>query len=135
MINLIELKRWRDYIATIPAEKIEMESWRSGTTSTPECDSVGCIVGHCTALYTMKQLPKDMFNQISFINVAERFLGIESEDPLWDFLFSSEWGYYANVMITQKDFALLRMDYVLKHGEQPDNWQCDMTYSTLKNIM
>ena len=142
MVNLVELKKWRDHIATIPDDLIAMEFWRSepGSSFTAECNSVGCIVGHCTGLYSMQELPKGMYGEINFLHVAEQFLGIESEEPLWDFLFNSEWGYYADeyaddINTTQKDFALLRMDYVLKHGEEPSDWSYDMYYSTLKNMM
>ena len=135
MINFHELKRWRDFTETIPAEMIAMESWRQGSSLTPKCDSIGCIVGHCTALYTIEQLPKDILGRINFMEVSETTLNLEDEDPLWNFLFNSEWGYYAeDANATQKDFALLRMDYVLKHGEQPEGWYYSMSYDELKNL-
>lgn len=142
MVNLNELKKWRDRIATVPADLIAMEFWRSGPGSsfTAECNSVGCIIGHCTGLYPLDFLPKVSMGAINFLYVAEHFLGIEVDEPLWDFLFNSEWGLYADeysedTNTTQKDFALLRMDYVLKHGEEPSDWSYDMYYSTLKNMM
>lgn len=128
MINLVELKRWRDFTETIPAEMIAMECWRQGSRFTPKCDSVGCIVGHCTGLYQADELPRDNYGIIEFNEVTSRFLGITSTaKDVWKFLFDSAWGYqyYTDTCGTQKAFALHRMDYVLKHGDAPRYWVYD----------
>jgi hypothetical protein len=133
MMNLFELKKWRDHIATVPSHLIAMEVWRDGNQSTAECNSVGCIIGHCTALYKLDVLPR-VGGDINFLSFSEHFLGVDANDPLWDFLFASDWGLVTD-QEDQKEFALLRMDYVLKYGEQPDDWSYNMTFNQLKNMM
>ena len=129
MINLVELKRWRDYPANVPDELVELEYYRKGQKKLPVCDSVGCVVGHCTGLYQKEELPRDNYGLIEFNEVTSKFLNIPSTSKdVWKFLFDSDWGYWydAETQNTQKYFALVRMDYVLKHGDAPTYWNYNM---------
>lgn len=130
MLNLVELKRWRDYLANVPDELVELEYYRKGQKKSPICDSVGCVVGHCTGLYQENELPRDRYGLIDFNLFSFNLLGVVStSENVWKFLFDSEWGYNYNPETwgTQKSFALHRMDYVLKHGDAPDYWNYNMT--------
>ena len=130
MINLVELKRWRDYLANVPEELVELEYYRKGQEKLPICDSVGCVVGHCTGLYRDADLPRTNLGLIAFGKVTYNFLGIaNTTENVWRFLFGGDWAYHHNPETcgTQKSFALHRMDYVLKHGDAPDYWNYDMT--------
>jgi len=119
-VDLKGLQLWRNHIATVPVEQINMLRFRAGQKLKPECDSIGCIVGHCASLYTLDELPRYKGKkEINFGRVAE-LIGISSFDGLWDFLFDEDWGNYKNV--NAKEDALNRMDYVLKHGVEPKIW-------------
>ena len=124
-VKIKELKKWRDYIDTLPDELIDMRRWRLGRSDTPECDSIGCIVGHCTALYDANSLPWSG-DVVRFSEVAEFKLGIHVDDYLWDFLFSWSWSKNTRAENgSQRAFALDRMDYVIRKGGAPLWWSYD----------
>lgn len=91
-MNIHNLKRMYNHILTVPEELLDMQYWRKeGAEMTRyECNTVGCIIGHCIALDTsiVKRRSDDA---IDFERWSEDFLEIRSSSSVWDFLFAMEW--------------------------------------------
>lgn len=108
-MNKENLQRMADYVRTIPQEKFHMRFLRSGDKKTHACNSVGCVLGHCTILDKENELPRDDFlGSIAFFKWAEIFTGITDSDIL-EFLFSEEWYMHDNTPTGAAD----RIEFVI----------------------
>lgn len=66
--NLKNLLKWAE--TNIPKEQFDMEVFREGQEQTPQCDSVGCMVGWATGAFVedfKDDTYKDFLGDISFI--------------------------------------------------------------------
>jgi hypothetical protein len=121
-MNKENLQRMADYIRTIPKELFDMGEYRTGQTITNECDSVGCVLGHCTVL-NPDPLPKDRFGSIDFNRWAYKFTGTTENEWVW--CFGSTWRNTDNTT----EGAALRIEWLIKHG-LPENWRAQYNNET-----
>lgn len=122
-INLVNLQRMADHIKTIQQEMFDMDVYRSGQEKYAECDSVGCIIGHCTVL-DKENLPINSFGKIMFGCWIEQFTGVccQSSTSLeFRWLFSTDWSFIDNTAIG----AYKRIEWYINHGV-PKNWYNQM---------
>ena len=127
-MNKENLQRMADYIRTIPQELFDMSNYRctnieeGGNISEPICNSVGCVLGHCTVLDAgnIRQILKtDLV--LSYEAWAEQFTGMarQRDNPAtWLYCFGSAWAYEDNT----PEGAANRIEYVIKHGEAPPEY-------------
>lgn len=101
-----------DYIEKVPQEKFDMESYRTMPESSPSCKSIGCIIGHCTVLDDLKNIPRNYYGHIRFTEWSFDFTGIEIDSLKWKFLFSHEWRNSDNTPTG----AAKRIRYFIEHG-------------------
>jgi len=106
------------FIRTIPQDKFDMMSFREGQQVTPECDSVGCVIGHCTVL-DPKPLPMLKDGDIDFWIWAYEFTGLNGDNHEW--CFSLGWIHSDNTT----EGAALRIEWLLKNG-LPEDWSYQM---------
>lgn len=116
-MNKENLLKMADYIETIPQEMFNMLEYRFGTKITPECNSVGCIIGHCTVLDN-EPLPRCRNGVIGFDEWSERFTGLDSWSDEWFFLFGNDWVNADNTPTG----AAKRIRYFVENG-LPNNWE------------
>jgi hypothetical protein len=123
-MNRENLGRMAAHIRTIPKEMFDMYSFRRGQSETPECDSVGCVIGHCTVL-DPEPLPRDVFGHIAFVTWSYGFTGLTDDE--WGWCFSGGWSGTDNTT----EGAALRIEWLLKNG-LPKDWREQMNgYSPL----
>ena len=91
-MNKENLKLMADYIETIPQEKFDMNTFRTGEKVDHECGSVGCVLGHCTVL-DKRPLPMYLEGDINFNAWSFDFTGLDPYSSEWDYLFASFWTY------------------------------------------
>ena len=115
-INLENLIRMADYIETVPQEKFGMMAYRYGDNTRYECDSIGCIIGHCTILDDA-DLPINISGSIAFQVWSQKFIGTDDEE-VWLYLFSYHWMHSDNTPTG----AAKRIRYYVANG-LPENWQ------------
>lgn len=117
-MNKENLQRMADHIRTIPQEMFGMSDYRTGDRHTAECDSVGCVLGHCTVLET-GELPRYLNRSIDFIAWEESFTGTTQEE--WEWCFSDNWSETDNT----PEGAALRIEWLIKNG-LPEDWKQQM---------
>lgn len=115
-MNKDNLLKMADHIEKVPQEMFDMGVYRCGDEITPECGSVGCIIGHCTVLDN-EPLPRYEYGNIDFNAWSEKFTGIDLWDEEWDFLFSGAWERIDNTPTG----AAKRIRYFVGNG-LPENW-------------
>ncbi len=115
-INKKNLKRTREHIAEVNGSMIKMNHYRYDAliNHNPECKSVGCIIGHATALdaENVRKNFTDRYEGIKFTAWSKEFFGIGRGSALWTYLFSHE-------HLDIKDYHLYRMDYILAGNKAP----------------
>jgi hypothetical protein len=76
----------------------DMLDYRSGDKSTPECDSVGCMVGHLTAIDSENVMKNYIMSDgsIHFLNWTMDYFEVDGYE--WDYLFSSYWAEVDNTL-------------------------------------
>ena len=116
-MNLINLKRMFNHILkNVPEEKLKMILYRYGDEFSHECDSVGCVIGHCIILDEWENVPKYIFNQkINFSEWSEQFTSLEYLSDNWIWCFSGEWP-------DDKTQILLRIKYFIDNQSIPEDW-------------
>ena len=122
------LKKARDYLANeVNPEMFNMRRYRHGEHEEPECKTVGCAIGHLTALDGKFKTDPDYFRykfrRIKFWRWAEHYFGL-NRLQYW-FIAS---GYFARAFPKytgkqQLAHAIERIDYVRKHGRVPDGFK------------
>jgi len=115
-LNIKNLEEMADFIETVPSKFFNMYRFRKGWEVTPECDSVGCIIGHCTVL-DKRPLPRLLNGDIYFYSWAEEFTGLPMRSSASRYLFSPDW---ADTDDTPKG-AAKRIRFFLKNG-LPNDW-------------
>lgn len=120
--NVANLNRMADYIETIPQEKFDMVDFRKDDLPTEyECNTVGCIIGHCTILDEMSNMPKYPDGWINFFLWSKQFTGLELNSDFWRWCFSGSWVSVDNTPTG----AARRIRYTINNGI-PENWKKQM---------
>ena len=121
-MNKENLQRMADYIRTIPQGKFDMQVWRNGQEEKAECDSVGCVIGHCTVL-DAENIEKfiGFWDKIDFDTWSEFFTGIDTGSAKWYWCFDADWHYRDNT----PEGAALRIEWLIKNGV-PENWKSQL---------
>ena len=109
-----------DYIETIPQEKFDMERLRTGESLNHECNSIGCVLGHCTIL-DKNPLPMVDGIYINFDSWSFDFTGLDPSSDEWYYLFGCQWFAVDNTPTG----AAKRIRHLLKNG-RPEDWQEQM---------
>ncbi len=119
-MNKENLQRMADYIRTINPSNFSMEFWRNGQEQKPECDSVGCVIGHCTVLDAENIENFIQPNgKIDFDEWSNHFTGIQSAE--WYWCFDADWYYRDNT----PEGAARRIEWLIKNGV-PEDWKSQM---------
>lgn len=118
-MNKENLLKMADYIETIPQEQFDMKEFRTLDEDRvlPECNSVGCIIGHCTAL-DADNLPRYDGGKIDFNEWGQKFTEISRVSDDWYYLFSSWWKYTDNTPTG----AAKRIRHYVENG-LPEDWE------------
>jgi len=119
-MNRENLKLMADYIETIPQEKFDMDNFRTGEDKGHECNSVGCILGHCTVL-DKNPLPTTIFDNINFNAWSFDFTGLDPFSDEWYYLFFGLWTEGDNTPTG----AAKRIRHFLENG-LPEDWREQM---------
>lgn len=116
-MNRNNLQRMIDHLSTVPEDKFDMGSFRSSyhDRGNTECNSVGCVIGHCTIL-APELVIKRMDGTIQFCNWSKKFTGLDIDTNEWDWCFSGLWDAVDNTI----KGAQQRIKYLLNGGEIPD---------------
>ncbi len=121
-MNKENLQKMADYIRTIPEEKFDMRDYRSFDDKfSTECDSVACVIGHCTVLdkeNILENFIKSSGN-ICFTEWSYDFTGIMSNE--WYWCFSSYWTDTDNTV----EGAARRIEWLINNG-LPEDWEKQM---------
>lgn len=127
-VKLDNLLKMADYIENVPQDAFNMGFYRTGNEHKHNCDSIGCIIGHCVILDSFTNIPfyHDVFGIycIDFDLWSQQYTGIRSYSMSWRYLFSPEWSYRPTDN-TPKG-AAKRIRYYVKNG-LPENWYLQIT--------
>ena len=108
-------------LENVPEEKIQMENFRSSNDKTShECQTVGCIIGHCTILDNYENIPK-FLSEIDFFKWGLIFTGMYLYSNKWEFCFGALWP-------NDKEQILLRIKYLIDNQDIPDDWVSNYGY-------
>jgi hypothetical protein len=89
--------------------------FRTEQRTAPECNSVGCALGHATRLET-GDLPRYADGNISFVGWSEIFTGLREISPEWGWCFWGTWGEHDDTPLG----AAKRIEYLLEGKPLPD---------------
>ena len=126
-MNLINLKRMYNHVLLNVSEKnLGMTCYRTSSYKSHECESTGCVIGHCVIIDDYKNIPLDYKGNIDFTDWSEKFTGIKCSSFIWAWLFGCNWP-------SNKEQILLRFKYLIEYQKHPDNWStpgsgCYYTY-------
>lgn len=114
------LQKMADYIKTIELKDFSMINYRLGSMESKyiHCNSVGCIIGHCTTL-DEKNIKENYIlnNLICFREWSRDFTGLKVHSDRWEWCFGSKWTYVDDTPLG----ASKRIEYLINHG-LPSNW-------------
>lgn len=116
--NVVNLRRMALYISTLKQEQFDMRTFRDGQEKFRHCDSVGCVIGHCTALDDPKNIIRDKDGYIMFSNWSETFTGLNMRCKEYEWCFGTIWATIDNT----PDGASKRILYFLEHLKVPKNF-------------
>lgn len=117
-INYLNLKRMYNHILlNVPQEKIDMSvfRFRNDDKGSHMCNSVGCVIGHCTILDDFENIPLDYDGNIIFTFWSNDFTGMNHKSEEWRWCFSGEW-------CNDKVQILLRIKYLIEKETAPRDW-------------
>ena len=93
--RLLDAADWAE--KNINPEIFDMGDYRTGQTIKPECDSVGCMVGHLTAIDVENVM--DNYIDCYRINFYEWSMDYFEVDLLqWKYLFDAWWAHEDNTL-------------------------------------
>ena len=109
-----------DHIRTIPQRMFDMGTYREGQEITPECNSIGCAIGHCTVLDpNPDDIPRWGGGRIEYGWWSFNFTRLGVNQQKW--CFDSHWTLADN----SPEGAALRIEWLLSHG-LPKDWRRQM---------
>lgn len=106
-----------EYIRTIPQDRFAMGSYRDTGYREQICYSVGCVIGHCTAIDKDENIPRSESGNIDFDLWSMLFTGLSVGSEEWMWCFSGGWETSDNTAIG----ASKRIEYLLANG-LPVDW-------------
>jgi hypothetical protein len=121
-MNKVNLQRMADHIRTVSQDQFDMDYYRMFEDETSaECNSVGCVIGHCTIL-DVDNLVRYNDGTIDFGTWSENFTGLKITSSEWTWCFSSLWADVDNTPCG----AASRIEYLIACGSVPANWLLQM---------
>lgn len=124
--NLVNLQRMVEHLKTIPQSAFDIENYRTPNIwedleFTHKCNTIGCIVGHCTELDTPENIKKFANTYDSeagkFLKWSKHFTGFGLETG-WEYCFSGHWESIDNTVLG----AIARLQHFIDNG-LPENWK------------
>ena len=122
------LKIASEYLANeVNPEMFDMREYRAGDKTTHDCNSVGCAIGHLTALDGKFKTDRDYFRdgngEIDFAEWGGNYFELSLREYL--FIFSE---YFAEAFPDytpeqQLAHVVERIDYLIKYGKVPDGFR------------
>ncbi len=106
--NLLEAA---NFVERIPGRLFDMERYREGEDMSTDCRTVGCALGHLTALYP-DRVTRWEDGSIAFWEIPYTLFGMEDEKVI-NYCFASEWNKIDNTQTGCAD----RMRLVAEQGE------------------
>jgi hypothetical protein len=94
--RLIEAADWAE--KNINPQQFDMERFRSGNRGNPECDSIGCMVGHLTAIDAKNIMENYITSDIGIKFAKWSRDYFEVEGYKWNYLFSPAWTEVDNTL-------------------------------------
>lgn len=130
-MNIENLKRAQEFISGIHPEKFCMYEFRDDfKRKTPECDSVGCIIGHCTALDIDNVMKNHRFPttlNIDFDGWGREFFDLDLDSvegrQKAQYLFASSWA--DDERTNTPEHAVYRIQKIID-GYQPGSISCEI---------
>jgi len=124
-MNKDNLRKMAEYIRTIPENLFDMQIFRApGNYKEVECNSVGCVIGHCTHLdadNVLRNYTRFHDDSIRFHKWAEDFTEMGMYSASFQWCFDSEWADVDNT----PEGAARRIEWLIDKG-LPKNWQSQM---------
>jgi hypothetical protein len=114
-MNTKNLKAIATLCRTLSQKDFNMRYYRMGDSSTSECGSVGCVLGHATVL-DQGELPLNKNGNINFEEWGEIFTGLRMYSREWRWCFANFWAGQDNTPLG----AAARIDYLLAGREVPN---------------
>ena len=117
-MNTINLKRAFNYmLENVKPEEFDMNYYLIDVESRSEvflplvhpCNTVGCIIGKCAEIFNKTDL--------QYFDWSEKFFDLRYGTDAYMFMFNAVWA--DNPETATLEQALLRMKFVIDHGEEP----------------
>ncbi len=132
-MNRENLANMAEYIKTVPPGFVDMIRFRETNVrdilakveQTHKCNTIGCIIGHCTILDLEENLPRHWNGDIDFTVWSKQFTGLMPSSDEWKYLFGANWSTVDNT----PEGAAKRIYYFLEHG-LPATWKDEMNGKT-----
>jgi hypothetical protein len=127
-LKLENLQRMRDHLDTIDEDMFNLNYFRSDNSITPECETAGCIVGHCIGLaedfedYVFRpEWPVAPLSPLAlnYKKWVRDFVGTAIYSNIGIYLFGMQWVDESNLADKEMDgleHAKERLDDVIKHN-------------------
>ena len=117
IMNILNLKRMFNHVLlNVDKSQLKMSVYRKGSFKTHECESTGCVIGHCVILDDWDNVPKTINKSIMFLTWSQKFTGLEPLSKEWSWCFSANWS-------NNKTQILLRLKYLIDNCQTPLNWR------------
>ena len=122
-MNRDNLLKMAVHIMSVPQSKFDMSRYRRNYVDDyHECESVGCVIGHCTILDKENDLPRGGISGVALFGVwSERFTGLKALSPEWNWCFSMKWKRVDNTPIGASKRIMILLMYGL-----PKDWKEQM---------
>jgi hypothetical protein len=121
-LDLKNLRKISKFIKKIPQKDFDMltfrKSFKATNHSSHECGSIGCVIGHCTILDKIENIPLYSNGHIDFSSWSEIFTGASFGSEIWDYMFGYHWYSIDNTPLG----ASKRIDYIIKNGKVPESY-------------
>jgi hypothetical protein len=92
--RLLDAADWAE--KNIDPKMFDMGSFRTGGSLEPECDSIGCMIGHLTAIDAKNIRENYLFSDGGIKFGQWSYYYFELKNYEWDYLFSTNWGQVDN---------------------------------------
>jgi hypothetical protein len=92
--RLLDAANWAE--KNIKQEMFDMDQFRDGGSFEPQCDAVGCMVGHLTAIDSVNVIENYRGNYIYFQRWSKDYFELTLDE--WRYLFAGEWTIVDNTL-------------------------------------
>lgn len=126
-MNKENLQRMIDHLRTLPQNSFCMGAYRKNNEySNTECNTIGCIIGHCTVLDSDNIKNNYLYDNgyVKFLDWSYDFTGLDKY--LWGFCFHSKWGIVDNTI----EGAIKRLELVV--NDKVDHKLTSELYSNIE---